>query len=155
MRGSPSCEVVLRPSALWRAALALACLAALATLLGWARLAAQPGTLELAGAAIGFVCIAAALSLLRPVRGSLRWDGSGWTLAPQGAEPRPGALAVALDLGWFLLLRFSPAGPRGWRGGHWIALERRGLELEWHAFRCAVYSPRPADGAHAADAWSP
>ena len=155
MRGSPSCEVVLRRSAVWRAAVGVACLAALANLVAWLLLAPQRGALELLGGAIGLLCIGAALSLLRPVGGTLGWDGVAWTLTPAGAGPRPGTLAVALDLGWFVLVRFIPVGARGRRAGRWIALGRRGLERQWHAFRCAVHSPRPADGDPAAGAWTP
>jgi hypothetical protein len=59
--------------------------------------------------------------------------------------------AVAIDLGSFLLLRFLPEGRSGPGAVRWIPVGRRGLEREWHAFRCAVYSPRPAAGSTPAD----
>jgi hypothetical protein len=51
-------------------------------------------------------------------------------------------VAVAIDLGGWMLLRFVP-GAGGGRA-RWIALQRHGLEPQWHALRCAVYAPRPA-----------
>jgi hypothetical protein len=56
---------------------------------------------------------------------------------------------VAIDLGGWLLLRFyaepvrRAAGDAMRRGRTpaWIAVQRRGLEADWHAIRCTVYSP--------------
>jgi hypothetical protein len=78
-----------------------------------------------------------------PVR--LLWDGLGWSVAPvSGPGPAAaGTLEVAVDLGAFLLLRFVPAGRSSPAAVRWIPVGRAGLEPEWHAFRCAVYSPRP------------
>jgi hypothetical protein len=40
-----------------------------------------------------------------------------------------------------MLLRFTPDAPARMT---WLPVQRRGLEAQWHALRCAVYSPRPA-----------
>jgi hypothetical protein len=63
---------------------------------------------------------------------------------------RAGRLRVVLDLGPWLLLRFAadPATrsaawlPSG--SPIWIALQRQGLQAEWHAIRCTLYSPPSA-----------
>jgi hypothetical protein len=84
---------------------------------------------------------------------SLRWDAQRWHVGPAasaGHEPWVGELQVAIDLGAWMLLRFVPdAGIRGCSVS-WLPVQRRGLEPQWHALRCAVYSPRPAAGVDAA-----
>jgi hypothetical protein len=145
MRASPPCQVSLRRVGAWRAAVCALVLLAGAAVLGWA------GSRETPVAALRWG--AAALSLLpilglgaslwrMPVR-SLRWDGRGWQL-----DAIAGELSVAVDLGPWMLLVFTPAVPAGARAGRvsWLPFQRRGLEAQWHALRCAVYSPRPAAG---------
>jgi hypothetical protein len=42
-----------------------------------------------------------------------------------------------------MLLNFTPdAAART----SWLPVQRLGLETQWHALRCAVYSPRPMAG---------
>ena len=117
----------------------------------------QPVVLHWGRAAVlGLVAVAtlglgASLLSARPV--SLRWDEQRWHLGPAdsvGHEPVAGTLAVALDLGSWMLLRFQ-ADASGRRAAvAWLPAQRRGLESQWHALRCAVYSPRPAPDADAA-----
>jgi hypothetical protein len=52
----------------------------------------------------------------------------------------PGNVAVVIDLGPWMLLRFTADAPPRTT---WLPVQRRGLEAQWHALRCAVYSPRP------------
>jgi hypothetical protein len=148
MRASPAFQVSLRRFSLWRGASAvLAGCAAAAMGLWWHaidhELAWFTKTLA-AAAAVGFIALAASLLRQRPL--SLRWDGQQWHLGPAssiGNEPGSGRLGPAVDLGGWMLLRFDhePASRR--RLPVWIGVQRRGLEREWHALRCAVYSPRP------------
>jgi hypothetical protein len=160
MRGSPPCAVTLRRFGAWRCAVAVVAAAALASLVAWVLLA-PPGRLagvRVAIALAGAATFALALSLLRVAAGTLRWDGSAWTFAdsarPQAA-PIAGELEVAIDLGSFLLLRFTPHDAPGRRAVRWLPAARRGLEREWHAFRCALYSPRPAAGPSGAAGATP
>ena len=37
----------------------------------------------------------------------------------------------------------------------WLPLQRAGLEAHWHAFRCAVYSPRSSQASASVDASPP
>ncbi len=49
-----------------------------------------------------------------------------------------------MDLGAFLLLRFVPEAARAGAAGAGCRSARQGRDRDWHALRCAVYSPRPA-----------
>jgi hypothetical protein len=85
--------------------------------------------------AVALTMLALAVSLWRVPAQSLRWDGQVWRL-----DAVPGELTVAVDIGPWMLLRFTPgAGSRT----RWLPVQRRGLEAQWHALRCAVYAPRP------------
>ena len=80
---------------------------------------------------------ALAVSLWRVPVQSLRWDGKVWHL-----DTAAGELKVAVDLGPWMLLLFTPQAPGR---ASWLPVQRRGLEAQWHALRCAIYSPRAAD----------
>ena len=156
MRGSPSCEIAVARFDAWRAAVGLVAVAGLASMATW--LATSPlgaGVGVRAGVAVAALAVVVlAASLLRTPGVILRWDGALWSVASRGSTsvpPAVGDLSVALDLGSFLLLRFIAQGRSGLAAVRWIPVGRRGLEHEWHAFRCAVYSPRPASGSTAAD----
>ena len=156
MRGSPSCEITVVRFGVWHGAVVFVAAAALASMAAWlvSSPLGQGAWVRAAVVASSLVVIVLAASLLRTRPVTLRWDGTSWSLASVTAPPTatvPGELFVALDLGSFLLLRFLPEA-RSWPGSvRWIPVGRRGLEREWHAFRCAVYSPRPAPGSAVAD----
>jgi len=156
MRGSPFCEITVARFGAWRGAVVIVAASALTAMAAW--LATSPlgeGAWVRAGVAVvALAVLALAASLLRAQAVTLRWDGSLWSVAAS-AEPRTGAasgeLWVALDLGSFLLLRFLAQGRSGPAAMRWIPVGQCGHEREWHAFRCAVYSPRPATGSTATD----
>lgn len=146
MRAAPAVTVTIPRSVWWtRAVVVLASLSAVAALL-WAL--SEPGRVT------RWAFVAAALLwgawLVRCERRAdavtLRWDRQQWHLrtAAHGPfqDPVAGQLEVMLDLDHWMLLRFralaSPARKT------WIAAQRAGLERDWHALRCAVYSPRPS-----------
>ena len=79
---------------------------------------------------------------MRVEAGVLACSDGAWSFTTDSGALRPGTLEVAIDLGSFLLLRL-----RGGRGAVWLPVQRRGLEREWHALRCAVYSPPAAVAA--------
>ena len=160
MRASPPCDVALRHFGVWRAAIVLIGLGVLATLVAWAlRVPHSPvsGWIAAAAATAGLATLAVCASLWRPASGVLRWDGLGWTFVPgiAGAEPESGRVEVSVDLGSFMLLRFIREAPPERRAVRWLPTQRRGLEREWHSFRCAVYSPRPVAGSAGVDAPAP
>lgn len=124
------------------------------TALGIASLGAWVSTRELpvdtllfvAAAAATSAMFAVAASLIRQPAKNLRWDGRAWHLGFATAEPSVGDISVAIDLGSWMLLRFTEMRTGVRSRVIWLPLQRRGLEPQWHALRCAVYSPRQRIG---------
>ena len=156
MRALPAFQVTLSRFGVWRFCVwALAAGAALA-LAAWAHSRPTPP-----GAAL-YIAVAAAISLVLGLAGwlgcvpptTLRWDGQVWWLARAAADDsdsspaRRGELLIAIDLGPWMLLRFTPdaVGRRPW-AVIWLPAQRRGLEADWHGLRCALHAPRPAPTA--------
>ena len=137
MRASPACQVSLQRFGAWRLAVCSLAMAGAAAMAAWLFGRGSPvsiGLMMLVAAATLTMLILAA-SLWRVPAQSLRWDGRAWQL-----DAAPGELNVAIDLGPWLLLRFTPDADGRMR---WLPVQRRGLEAQWHALRCAVYAPRP------------
>lgn len=158
MRDSVFFEVRLRRFDVWRAAVYGVAAVAIAAVAAWAAamVDSQSGSgraLVVAFAsALALATVAVALSLARVEGGVLACRDGVWTFAPDLGLARAGRLEVAIDLGAFLLLRL---GDRP-RGSVWLPAQRRGLEAEWHALRCAVYSPpRVAPGSPATPPLTP
>lgn len=152
MRAAPAIQVSLNHFGAWRAAMLVLTLFGVLALGGW--LAGRDG-LSAAHRGISMVVAAGVLlwlcmSLARLPAVQLAWDGQRWTLkptAPARAEPIAGEITVGIDLGPWMLLRFRPATSSRWARPSWLPVQRRGLEPQWHALRCAVYSPRPLESA--------
>jgi hypothetical protein len=135
----------------WRFVLAL--LWALAGAGMAATLAAHTGAAQLhMGLGAAAVALAAAAASLRASRRSavvMAWDGRQWTVAEQLPAASPGAqqqgppvrMSVHVDLGGWLLVRLDTEGIPARR--QWLPLQRTGLEPQWHALRCALYSRAP------------
>jgi len=147
MRASPPIDIALSRSGPWLVfvvAVTLLTVVVVATwlMLGMGSPASSPGLP--AGAVAGLALLLAGRALLaaRLPGGRLRWDGRRWALTdgPRGdGEGVVGRVAVALDLGGWLLLRFVPeSAPAG--AVRWLPLKRRGHEIDWHALRCALHS---------------
>jgi hypothetical protein len=148
MRASPAFQVTIRRFGIWRVGVCVLMVAAAGGLIAWVSTrddAAARYWLAAPAAAL----IAAAAKLLRCPAMSLRWDTQTWRMGPAatvGEEPWSGHLAVAVDLGAWMLLRFERDAAPGLRRIVWLPLQRRGLATRWHTLRCAVYSARPAAG---------
>jgi len=145
MREFPPFEVRLRRFDAWRAAIAIVASVAVAAVSAWAWSTAVARAGEgivwvfALTAALVAATIAAALSLARVPAGVLARRDGGWSFASQSGAMVAGRLTVALDWGAFFLLRID-----GEHGRVWLPVQRRGLERDWHALRCALYSsPRP------------
>ncbi len=142
-------EARLRHFGVWRFAVGVMAALAIAAAAAWAGAMfdsqSASGRTFVVGLAVvlGLATIAVALSLARVDPGVLACRDGAWTFVADGGAVREGALEVAIDLGAFLLLRL---GDRG-RTSAWLPVQRLGLEGEWHALRCAVYSPPPVAGA--------
>ena len=151
MRAAPPVTVTLdRPRCALAALIALAGVALVASAAwAWSRRDAV-GFAVMSAVALHAVWTLGAALRRRPL--SLRWDGTRWLLADgPTAERRPGTLAVSLDLGAFLLLRFrADAAVR--RRTRWLPAERADHPGDWHALRCAVYSPHPTAAVAVPDA---
>ena len=137
MRASPACQVLLHRFGAWRIAVIALTVAGAAAMAAWLAGRDPPASagLLMLVAALALPVFGCAVSLWRVPAQSLRWDGQAWLL-----DAAPGELSVAIDLGPWMLLRFSPERQRR---SHWLPVQRRGLEARWHVLRCAVYSPRP------------
>ena len=156
MRAAPALQVSLQRFGVWRGAVwGLAALAFI-TLAAWVITHERPHEplievgvwVSAALAAAAIAALAASTARMPPL--DLRWDGRAWHLGPVRGDRVPGDLSVAIDLGAWMLLRFTasvPARPRV----VWLPLQRWGIESQWHALRCAVYSPRPAPDDDAAE----
>ena len=147
MPDSKALSIEIRTSAGWRSAVLALTLAAALGLIGWSTTVSHRGAPGLVWLGLpAWIAIAAAASLLWPRAGRLRWDGADWHLDLAAAGPAresPGTLAIALDGGHWMLLRFRAAQAGTGSRTRWLALSRRDLGSQWHALRCAVYSPRP------------
>ena len=140
MRASPPCQVSLQRFGVWRAALVAIALAGCSSTAVWLSGREPPVSvgLMLGVATSALLTLGVTVSLWRVPACSLRWDGQAWQL-----DAAPGELRVAIDVGPWMLLNFTSEAPG--RRMSWLPVQRRGLEPQWHALRCAVYSPRPQD----------
>jgi hypothetical protein len=82
---------------------------------------------------------------------TLRWDGQDWVLshAAGGHADQRGDVALMLDLGPWMLVRFAPcaAGNPGLGKRSWLALTLAGDVARWAALRGALWSWRGDAGA--------
>jgi hypothetical protein len=153
MRETLSFEVRLRRFEVWRSAVVAVAFVAVAVVAAWAWSIAATRSgddvvwIYAVAAVLAAGTIVAAASLARTPAGVLACGDGGWSFARDSQATVEGRLTVALDWGAFLLLRIdSGSGAR-----LWVPVQRRGLERDWHALRCALYSP-PASAAPASAA---
>lgn len=145
MRTAPAVAVTVHRSPRWMGFVALLALLAVAASWAWAGLVASPlRGLVVAGVVPLGVAVFAVERRRKPV--GLRWDRQCWHLdrSPLGPvrEEVAVGLHVAIDLGDWMLLRLQAGnGLRAPRT--WLAVQRTAADGDWHALRCAVYSPRP------------
>ena len=146
MRAAPACQVSLQRFGAWRGAVLLLVALGVAVLAAWVVMResplTSPASISAMLGAVLLVALGAALANTPAV--DLRWDGRVWHLGPASGDPMSGELGVAIDIGPWMLLCFSPTAPDARPRTTWLPVQRRGLESQWHALRCAVYSPRPA-----------
>jgi hypothetical protein len=144
MRAAPAVGVTIHRSPRWIGFIALLLVAAMAGLLAWA--VSSGGLLRWLAVAAAVMFGGAVFAFeLRSQPVGLRWDRQCWQLdsAPFAAvrDERACELGVAIDLGGWMLLRLTGLGGRPART--WLAVQRGSTRGDWHALRCAVYSPRP------------
>jgi len=153
MHAAPPVRMSLANGVAWdRFVISSACLAA-ANLGAWAASWGQASTLTVAMAALvaaGAASGLAALALRRrgTTRGALAWDGASWQWSPAAADPCAGEVHVMVDLGAWILLRFTPTAPTA--AAAWLGASRRDAAAMWPAWRAALYSRRPGNDLPAA-----
>ena len=156
MPDSKALSIEIRISAAWRWGVLVMTLAAALGLGWWSVTSFQRGATGLIWLGLpAWLTVVAAASLLWPRGGRLRWDGVVWHLGGAATGPaseRPGTMAIALDGGNWMLLRFRASQADAGLRVRWLALSRRDLGAQWHALRCAVYSPRPDPAGRPAQA---
>ncbi len=149
MRASPAFQVHLQRFGLWQVAVWSLALSGVAAQLAWLGSRDRPlGAVLLMLSVVTVLAIVGLAATLANVPGVLlRWDGQRWFLgspASTPAETVPGDLSVAIDLGPWMLLRFTSEAAAQRPRGIWLPAQRRGIEAQWHALRCCVYSPHAA-----------
>ncbi len=142
MRARPSLEIDIVNFGVWRAAVLALTGTVCAAMAAWWLARPAPALMSAMAALSVAVAVVAALSSLRLPPLALKRSGGLWHLQRGNRPSESGELTVTLDLGGWMLLRFVPELAGG--SARWIPLQRRGLEAQWHALRCAVYAPRPA-----------
>lgn len=145
----------IRSSRHWRGVQAALIIVATAAWLTWiATLAAQ------GDAAAPWWLLPVGLPIFAAARwhaeaaGRLRLDAGGWCFEDpdRRIDRETGELAVALDLGRWMLIRWGASASGGPRKCRWFALSHDDMPRHWQAFRRAVYSPRPSPAGPSAQA---
>jgi len=78
---------------------------------------------------------------------TLRWDGQDWVLAGlDGHSDQRGDAALMLDLGPWLLVRFTPVATGSARAARWLALTVGSDAARWAALRGALWNWRTTAG---------
>ena len=158
-RTAPAAHALVERFDSWALGICGLVVLAAASLAVWLACASQPeGSVGASSATVwssalvSLRALACPLFSLRPPPCSLRWDGQAWHLGPAssvGAEPWPVQLDVHLDLGAWMLLRVRSTAAGFPRAFAWLPLHRRGMPLQWHGLRCALFAPLsrvPMDG---------
>ena len=145
MHAPPPLQFTLHRYGVWRSACLGLVVLSLLVMAAWAPKAMTVHPIGLCAAAA--VWLAASAGLLHHAFGlraaSLRLDGQPWSYGPEatrGEEPMAGGLVVAVDLGAWMLLRYTPNGARR---SLWLPAQRRGHAHGWHGLRATVYCARP------------
>jgi hypothetical protein len=136
MHAPPPVRVTLGFDRAWSWGCATLGTAAAANIAAWI----EPSPWVVLPAAVTGALMALTVVRVRRATGALAWDGQAWQWEPAGAEALPGAVAVAIDLDRWMLLRFTPE--RGAR--RWLPLARAAHAPSWSPLRAALFSARPA-----------
>jgi len=182
MRAPPPVEFNSAPSRAWRAALCLLVGACVAVPFAWALpyLRDRDNTLVQGALALGLAAVAVAASWRASRRDArhertLRWDGADWVLlGGEGRREQRGDVALMLDLGPWMLVRFTrnegsgpvpgpdplSVGPAMKQGSGpvsgpdplspepvtWLPLAAGGDAARWAALRGALWNWRSGPG---------
>jgi hypothetical protein len=145
MHAAPPVRMSLAPDRAWQIARCLIAAAAGANAAAWVSALAQASQAVVATAALAAAALAAGFAAwaMRPANGLpdvLAWDGAVWQWSHGGTPLAPGDLRVMIDLGGWLLLRFSLSAPA--RGVVWRAVSCRQAGPNWRVWRAALHARR-------------
>lgn len=158
MRAPPPVEFNSALSGAWRTALCVLAGACVAVAAAWAlpHLRDRDDTLLQAVSALGTAALAMAAAWFASRRAAtrerrLRWDGENWLLAAGGPSHQRGDAALMLDLGPWMLVRFTPNQESGLVPGRgpstsWLPLTLAGDPARWAALRGALWNWRAGPG---------
>jgi hypothetical protein len=98
--------------------------------------------LALGSVGLGLAAAALAVRCLRQPRMELIWDGAAWAVESALDGRCAGQAMLMLDLGAWMLVRFTPAVPATTRGpgSVWLPLSWRDAGASWHGLRVALYA---------------
>jgi hypothetical protein len=107
------------------------------------------------GVATGVVIAAAAATAAWTIRrqppsgGWLRWDGATWTVEVDGGASQPGTPLPTIDLGRWMLVRFTPASPAERTSPRtlWLPIGRSTAGHDWSPLRAALFARGRRGGA--------
>ena len=145
MRACPPIEVRLHHDGQWRGFVLTVLASNCAVVATWLFTAEADVALKASVVVAALIASVAALPLALRSDRTLRWTGQRWQLIDAGRDRAPaqdGEMSVALDLGSWMLLRFTASGVSP-SVVIWLPVQRRGLEAGWHGLRCALYASRP------------
>ena len=155
MQSASALQVTIRCFGIWNTALGLLSVALGSAVAGWLLTwhdepaAWSTGVLPV----LAVVGLGGVISLARRHPIELRWDTQHWyiTKSRRGAsDVSASGVRVMLDLGGWMLLKYradaSPSYP--WCTS-WLPVQRRGIEAQWQALRCAVHARGAAQAARA------
>ena len=149
MHAAPPVRISVGSDLPWRGFVASSASVAAANLTAWLGVSALlPIAVSAAAAVLAAGSVAGlawwAFRRRGHMAGVLVWDGDDWHWTPDAARPCQGELAVTIDLGAWLLLRFAPTVATEMRAPVvWLVASRRQAGSQWPAWRAALYSLRP------------
>lgn len=144
MRAAPAVQATLAPDPGWAIFMRALAASALAGLTAWAAqwLPAPAAAAGLAAALAALVGWFLGPMLVAPHAGSLHWDGAAWSWQAQGwPQAQPGTVAVMIDLGPWMLLRFVPTGA----AAVWLPVAEAACGSAWRPLRAALHARGAAE----------
>ncbi|OYT98251.1 MAG: hypothetical protein CFE40_13380 [Burkholderiales bacterium PBB1] len=146
MQSASALQVTIRCFGIWNIALGLLSVVLVSSVAAWLitwhdePIAWSAGVLPV----LALVGLGSLISLARRHPIELRWDTQRWSVT----EPHRGSgdidasgVRVVLDLGGWMLLKYrSDASSPYLRRSGWLPVQRRGVEAQWQALRCAVHA---------------
>jgi hypothetical protein len=141
VRKPPAFQITVKSFEVWQLALGLLAFTVCLTLLAW-WWRTQASWVGVCVVVLGPMSVWSLVSLSRVAPFKLRWDTQLWAWSSDQAsehEPQLGSLDVALDFGFWMLLKFSNHDG-GHKCLHWLPVQRRGHAWAWHGLRSTVYA---------------